>query len=59
MRVTISYEEDTVMYIGSKNREGWKACIREIFQNAIDEMIRFWCCDGSFKRVRYLFLRAG
>ena len=40
MRVTNSYEEDTVMYIGSKNREGWKACIREIFQNAIDEMIR-------------------
>ena len=40
MRLTTSYEENTVMYIGSKNREGWKACIREIFQNAIDEMIR-------------------
>lgn len=28
------------MYIGSKNQSGWKSCIREIFQNAIDEMIR-------------------
>lgn len=28
------------MYIGSKNGSGWKSCIREIFQNAVDEMIR-------------------
>lgn len=28
------------MYIGSKGRAGWKACIREIFQNAVDEIIR-------------------
>lgn len=28
------------MYIGSKGNTGWKACIREIFQNAIDEVIR-------------------
>ena len=28
------------MYIGSKGSVGWKACIREIFQNAIDEVIR-------------------
>ena len=27
------------MYIGSKGNKGWKACIREIFQNAVDEMI--------------------
>ena len=28
------------MYIGSKGPAGWKACIREIFQNSVDEMIR-------------------
>lgn len=28
------------MYIGGKQNRGWKACIREIFQNAVDEMIR-------------------
>ena len=28
------------MYIGSKNQAGAKACIREIFQNAVDEEIR-------------------
>lgn len=28
------------MYIGAKGNVGWKACIREIFQNAVDEMIR-------------------
>lgn len=28
------------MYIGAKGNTGWKACIREIFQNAVDEMIR-------------------
>ena len=28
------------MYIGSKGNVGWKACIREIFQNAVDEIIR-------------------
>lgn len=28
------------MYIGSKGNVGWKACIREIFQNAVDEVIR-------------------
>ena len=28
------------MYIGSKGSVGWKACIREIFQNAVDEVIR-------------------
>lgn len=28
------------MYIGSKGNIGWKACIREIFQNSVDEMIR-------------------
>lgn len=28
------------MYIGAKGNVGWKACIREIFQNAIDEIIR-------------------
>ena len=28
------------MYIGSKGNVGWKACIREIFQNAVDEAIR-------------------
>ena len=28
------------MYIGSKGNVGWKACIREIFQNAVDEEIR-------------------
>lgn len=28
------------MYIGSRGNTGWKACIREIFQNAVDEAIR-------------------
>lgn len=28
------------MYIGAKGNVGWKACIREIFQNAVDEIIR-------------------
>lgn len=28
------------MYIGSKGNTGWKACGREIFQNAVDEIIR-------------------
>lgn len=28
------------MYIGSRGNAGWKACIREIFQNSVDEMIR-------------------
>ena len=28
------------MYIGSRGRAGWKSCIREIFQNSVDEMIR-------------------
>lgn len=28
------------MYIGATGTIGWKACIREIFQNAIDEMIK-------------------
>ena len=28
------------MYIGSKGNVGWKACGREIFQNAVDEIIR-------------------
>lgn len=28
------------MYIGAKGNVGWKACIREIFQNAVDEAIR-------------------
>ena len=28
------------MYIGATGNVGWKACIREIFQNAIDEMIK-------------------
>lgn len=28
------------MYIGAKGNTGWKACIREIFQNAVDEIIR-------------------
>lgn len=28
------------MYIGAKGNTGWKACIREIFQNAVDEAIR-------------------
>lgn len=28
------------MYIGAKGNTGWKACIREIFQNAVDEEIR-------------------
>lgn len=28
------------MYIGAKGNIGWKACIREIFQNAVDEAIR-------------------
>lgn len=28
------------MYIGGKSSEHWKSCIREIFQNSIDEMIR-------------------
>lgn len=28
------------MYIGAKGNKGWKACIREIFQNAVDEEIR-------------------
>lgn len=27
-------------YIGAKGNVGWKACIREIFQNAIDESLR-------------------
>ncbi|WP_301066745.1 toprim domain-containing protein [uncultured Duncaniella sp.] len=27
-------------YIGSKGNVGWKACVREIFQNAVDECIR-------------------
>lgn len=30
----------SMMYIGAKGNTGWKACIREIFQNAVDEMIR-------------------
>ena len=29
-----------MMYIGSKGNIGWKACIREIFQNSVDEIIR-------------------
>ena len=29
-----------MMYIGAKGNVGWKACIREIFQNAVDEAIR-------------------
>lgn len=29
-----------MMYIGAKGNTGWKACIREIFQNAVDEAIR-------------------
>lgn len=29
-----------MMYIGSKSNTGWKACIREIFQNSVDECIR-------------------
>jgi len=28
------------MYIGAVGDTGWKACIREIFQNAVDEIIR-------------------
>lgn len=28
------------MYIGATGNVGWKACIREIFQNAIDESLR-------------------
>ena len=28
------------MYIGALGDTGWKSCIREIFQNAVDEMIR-------------------
>lgn len=28
------------MYIGAKGNVGWKACIREIFQNSIDEIVR-------------------
>lgn len=28
------------MYIGAKGNVGWKACFREIFQNAIDESLR-------------------
>lgn len=28
------------MYIGATGNIGWKACIREIFQNAVDEMIK-------------------
>ena len=28
------------MYIGATGNIGWKACIREIFQNSIDEMIK-------------------
>lgn len=28
------------MYIGALGKVGWKSCIREIFQNAVDEMIR-------------------
>lgn len=28
------------MYIGAKSDTGWKACGREIFQNAVDEIIR-------------------
>lgn len=27
-------------YIGAKGNTGWKACIREIFQNAVDESLR-------------------
>ena len=29
-----------MMYIGAVGSTGWKACIREIFQNSVDEMIR-------------------
>lgn len=29
-----------MMYIGAVGDTGWKACIREIFQNAVDEIIR-------------------
>ena len=28
------------MYIGAIGNPGWKSCIREIFQNAVDELIR-------------------
>ncbi len=28
------------MYIGAKGNVGWKACIREIFQNSVDEIVR-------------------
>ena len=28
------------MYIGAIGNSGWKSCIREIFQNAVDEMVK-------------------
>ena len=28
------------MYIGAIGNRGWLSCIREIFQNSVDEMVR-------------------
>lgn len=43
------------MYIGATGNIGWKACIREIFQNAIDEMIKR---ESPCNYVRFIFNEA-
>ena len=40
------------MYIGATGNVGWKACIREIFQNAIDEMIKR---ESPCNYVKFIF----
>ena len=40
------------MYIGSTGNPGWKACIREIFQNSVDELIRK---ESPAKNVSVIF----
>ena len=40
------------MYIGAVGNVGWKACIREIFQNAIDEMIKR---ESPCNYVKFIF----
>ncbi len=40
------------MYIGAIGNPGWKSCIREIFQNAVDELIRK---ESPAKNVSVIF----
>lgn len=40
MNFTESVRHHPGMYIGYKGNEGWKGCVREIWQNAFDEAVR-------------------